>query len=126
MADALHGFEIGVGVHVRHAALLFASDAVLPRDGAASFDADIQNAHGEVDCALFFAGIVGAIEDDWVEVAVTGVKDICDAKVFCGGHLGYLFENCGKCRARDDAVLHDIVRREAAGRGEGGFAALPY
>ena len=126
MADPLHRFEIGVGVHVRHAALLFASDAVLPGDGAAGFDADVEDAHGEADGAFFFAGIIGAIEDDWVEVAVTGVKDIRNAKVFYGGHLGYLFEDGWKCGARDYAVLHDVVRGETAGCGEGSFAALPY
>ena len=76
----------GVGVHVGHAALLLAADAVLAGDGAAGVDADLEDAHGEVDGAFFFAGVVGAVEDDGVEVAVAGVEDVGDAKIFGGGH----------------------------------------
>src|SRR5437870_1112200 len=35
VADALHGLEVGGGVHVGHAALLLAADAVFAGDGAA-------------------------------------------------------------------------------------------
>ena len=38
---------------------------------------------------------------------------------------GDLFEDGGQRGAGDDAVLHDVVRGEASGGGEGGFAALP-
>src|ERR1700733_8175169 len=93
VADALHGFEVGVGIHVGHAALLFATDAVLAGDGAAGFHADVEDTHGEVDGAFFFAGVVLGVEADGVKVAVAGVKDIGHAKVLDGSHLGDSFKD---------------------------------
>src|ERR1700734_1816478 len=47
VADSLHGFEVGGGVHVGHAALLLAAYAMFAGDGAAGVDADFEDAHGE-------------------------------------------------------------------------------
>ena len=76
VADALHGFKIGVRVHVGHAALLLAADAVFARNGPTGFDADIENTHGEVDGTFFFARILLGVKDDGMEVAIAGMKDI--------------------------------------------------
>src|ERR1700748_1938824 len=61
-----------------------------------------------------------------MEVAVAGVKDVGNAQTGLGGHARHLVENAWELGARDDAVLHDVIRRDAAHGGESSFAALPY
>ena len=125
VAHAVHGGEVGLGEHVAHDALLLAADAVLAGDGAAGVDAELEDFVGEIERAFFFAGVRAVVEDHRVEVAVAGVEDVGDAQAGLGGHLVHAREYGRKRGARDDAVLHDVVGRDAAHGGEGGFAALP-
>ena len=60
-----------------------------------------------------------------MQVAVAGVKDVGDAQP-AGLAEPLDFAQHGRKRgARDDAVLHEIVRRDAADGGKGGLASLP-
>ena len=60
-----------------------------------------------------------------MQVAVAGVEDVGDAEADLGGHAGDFVQHAREGGAGDDAVLHDVVGRDAAHGGEGGFAALP-
>ena len=115
----------GSGEHVAHGGLLLLADAVLAGDGAAVIDAEVEDAVGKIHGDLLLAGNGLVVEDHGVEVAVASVEDVGAAEVDLGGHAGDGFKDAGKCGAGDDAILHDVVGRDAAHGGEGGFAALP-
>ena len=125
VAHAVHGGEVGFGEHVAHDALLLSADAVLAGDGAAGVDAELEDLVGEIECALLFAFVGAVVENHGMKVAVAGVEDVGDAQAGLGGHRLHLVEDARERGARDDAVLHDVVGRDAAHGGEGGFAALP-
>src|SRR5579863_3254850 len=60
-----------------------------------------------------------------MKVAVTCVKNIRDAQAGLLAELIDFAENLRQRGARDDAVLNDVVRRDASHSGESRLAPLP-
>jgi hypothetical protein len=75
------------------------------------------------------AGDLAAIalveEDDRMDVAVAGMKDVADPELVALGGRRDAAEDLRHARPRDDAVLGAVVRCEAADRPEGALPALP-
>src|SRR6185436_8435212 len=65
------------------------------------------------------------VADEGVEVAVAGVEDVGHLHVVLGRELIDAVEHLGQLRARDDAVLDEVVRADAAHRRERRLAGLP-
>ena len=124
-ADAVHGVEVGLGEHLGHHLLFLLADAVLAGDGAAGVDAHFEDARGERFGGVLLAGDAAVVEDHGMQVAVAGVKDVGHAQAGFAAMRVDFVEDARKRGARNDAVLHDVVGRDAAHRGEGGFAAFP-
>src|SRR5580700_7947071 len=53
------------------------------------------------------------------------MEDVGDADACCGAEAGDFAHDLREGGAGDDTVLDDVVRRDAAHGGEGGFAAFP-
>src|SRR4030095_7164970 len=64
-------------------------------------------------------------EDDRMDVAVAGVKDVADPELVALGGRGDAAEGLRHARPRDPALLGAVVRCEAADRPEGALPALP-
>ncbi len=124
-ADALHGGEIGFGKHFGHHALFFFADAVFAGDGAARGEAKVENFHRKRESAFFLAGNPAVVENEWVEIAVAGVKNIGDAQAGLLTEPRDFSHHLRKGGAGNHAVLDDVVGRDAAHGGEGRFAAFP-
>ena len=60
-----------------------------------------------------------------MQVAVAGVEHVADAQPDARLERPDAAEHLGQLRPRHDAVLHVVVRRDAAHRGERGLAAAP-
>src|SRR5690242_7161273 len=54
----------------------FDADAVLTGDGAAQLHTELQDFRTETICALPLAGYVGIEQDEGMQVAISGVKDV--------------------------------------------------
>ena len=71
------------------------------------------------------AALAAVEEDQRVQVAVAGVEDVGDAQAGAGGQPPDLLERLAQPRARDAAVLHQVVGRQPADGRERALAALP-
>src|SRR5712692_2250947 len=124
-AHALHRFEVGFRKHHRHELLLFLADAVLAGDRAARLDAEFQNAEGQLLGEALLPGDLAVVEHQGMQVAVAGVEDVGYTQARFRAELFDVAHHLGQRRARDHAVLNDVVRRDASHCGESGLAALP-
>ncbi len=124
-ADAVHGGEVGFGEHFGHHFLFVLADAVFAGDGAAGGDADFEDARGERFGGVLLAGDAAVVEDHGMKIAVACMKNIGDAEACFAAELFNFGEDARQGGAGDDAVLDDVVRRDAGHGGEGGFAAFP-
>ena len=124
-ADALHGGEVWLGKHFGHGAFFVFADAVFAGDGAAGFDAKFENFCGESFGGFFLAGNAAVVENERMEIAVTGVENVGDAESGFAAEARDFAHHLRESGAGNDAVLHDVVGRDAAHGGEGGFAAFP-
>ena len=70
-------------------------------------------------------GLRGVVQHERVQVAVARVEDVGDAHVVLLGQLLDARQHLGQLGARDHAVLHVVVGREPAHRGERRLARLP-
>src|SRR5258705_11421835 len=76
--------EIDLAEHFAHQVALLDADAMFAGQHAAEFDADPQDVVAEGFRPLDLAWSVGIVQDQWMQVAVAGMKHIGDAKVvFC-------------------------------------------
>src|SRR5712671_3456891 len=76
--------EIDLAEHFAHQVALLDADAMFAGQHAAEFDADPQDIGAEGFRSLDLAWSVGIVQDQWMQVAVAGMKHIGDAKVvFC-------------------------------------------
>ncbi len=66
--------------HLRHQVALLDADAMLAGEHAADLDAKPQNVGAEFFGALEFVRIVRIEEDERMQIAVAGMKDIGDAQ----------------------------------------------
>src|SRR5207249_6305058 len=64
-------------------------------------------------------------QDERMEVAVAGMKDVRHAQPMSHARVLYEPQDVWEPSARDDAVLHVIIRREPTHRGERALAARP-
>ena len=124
-ADALHGGQVGFGEHFGHGVFFVLADAVFAGDGATGGDAEVEDLGGQGLGGVLLAGDACVVEDEGMEVAIAGVEDVGDADACFGAEAGNFAHDLGEGGAWDDAVLDDVVGRDAAHGGEGGFAALP-
>src|SRR5262249_51491361 len=72
--------QLALAEHRAHEVALLDADAVLARKDAAHRDAELQDVAAESLGALELARLVGVVEDERVEIAVAGMKDIGDAE----------------------------------------------
>jgi hypothetical protein len=73
--------EVGLAEHFRHQVALLHADAVLAGQHAADLDAKAQDIGAKTFGLLQFARHVGVVEDQRMQIAVAGVKDVGDAAV---------------------------------------------
>src|SRR6185312_1407785 len=75
----LHGFQIGLAEHFRHGHFLVCTDAVLAGDRTARRDANFQDAVRQRLRRFFLPGDGPIVKDQWMKIAVPGMKNIRDA-----------------------------------------------
>ena len=122
----LHRLEVVLAEHPRHVALLVHADAVFAGNGAARFDASmVRISDATFSACAACPGIASSAADERVQVAVAGVEDVADAQAGKYSRFEDAAKHFRLLRPRHDAVLHVVVRRHAAHRGERGFASLP-
>src|SRR5919202_2631156 len=108
-----------------HQVFLLHANAVLARERAACRRAHVHDLGAGVDHPLLSAGLVGVPHDQWVQVAVAGMKHVGDAEARLARDLLDARQGGGQLRARNDAVDRVVVRRQAADGGEGALTAGP-
>ena len=123
--NAVHGGEVGFGEHFRHHVLLLFPDAVFAGDRTARGETEFEDLEREGFGSFFLTRDVAIVEDERVEIAVTSVENIGDAKAGLRTEASDFGHDLRERGAWDDAVLHDVVGGNAAHGGEGGFAAFP-
>ena len=109
----------------RHLRDLLDADAVLAGDAAAERDARLEDLPAGREHALDLVRVALVEEDDRVDVAVAGVEDVADAEAVALGRRRDRAQDLGHARARHDAVLRAVVRREAPDGAERPLARLP-
>ena len=125
-AHALHQRQVVVGEHPRHVLRLVGADAVLAGDRSAGLDAVGQDLGGHRLGPLRLPRDLLVVADQRVQVAVAGVEHVADAQPRALLRAARMRPSTsGSLRARHHAVLHVVVRRHAAHRGERRLAALP-
>src|SRR5438132_4666976 len=117
-ADSVHRLQIGLVEHLRHEGSLVGPYAMFPRDRSAETQTDAKNLAGDILGKLLLSRYFGVVQDERMEIAVAGMKDVGDAQSGLSRECLDLTEDSGDVRARDDSVLHDIVRADTADRGE--------
>src|ERR1700722_6496003 len=123
---ALHRLEVGICIHLGHHTFLFFAHPVLARDGTSGLDAEFENAVGQELCRMFLPFDPAVIEDQWMQVAITGVKHVGHPDSRLGAESLDLVHDARQRRTRDHAVLHNVIRRNAADGGERRFTSFPH
>src|ERR1700674_4274556 len=123
--DPVHRLQVGLVEHLRHERSLVGAHAMLPGDRSAEAQTDAKNIAGDVLSKLLLSRHFGVVQNKRMEIAVAGVKDVGDPKSGLPRKRLDVAENFGDLRARDDPVLHDIVRADAADGGERTAASFP-
>ena len=123
--DAAHEIEVGVGEEERHKFGFFHADAVLAGKRAANFDAITDDFGGGHEGPFELSFVTRIEENDGVQVAVAGVKDVADLKAVLIADLPDAAQSLRKFRTRNDAVEDVIARGQAAERAESVLAAFP-
>src|SRR5260370_40167054 len=80
----VEGAELGRAELHAHLAQLLDADAVLARDGAADLDAQLEDAPAHFLAPLQLPGLVGVVEDAWMDVAVARVEDVAAGEAVLG------------------------------------------
>src|SRR5271167_1211746 len=125
-ADALHGCKIGFTEHLGHHVLFVLPDAVFSGDGTARGQTEFENFIGERFRGFLLPLDMAIVENEWMEIAIAGMKDVGDAKTGFAAETRNLAHYLRQSRSRYHTVLDDVVRRDAAHGSEGGFASLPH
>src|SRR5439155_23239246 len=98
---------------------------VLARERPADVDADVEDRGRDRLGALCVAWNVLVVEDERMEVAVPGMEDARDPQTALLAERIDPPQHLGQARARHDAVLDVVARRDPAHRGERRLAAAP-
>src|SRR5438874_1091292 len=117
--------EVGLGEHCRHQVALLHADAMLAGEHPAHLDAKPQDVGAELFRTLEFARLVCVIEDERMEIAVAGMKDIGHGKAVAFRQFAHALEHLRQPRPRDGPVHAVVIRRDAADRWERRLASGP-
>ena len=98
---------------------------MLACDRAARVDARGHDQPRQLLRALGLARYRGVVADERVQVPVTGVEDVRHPQAVLARELVDPPQHLRQARARDHAVLHVVVGRDPAHRGERRLAGLP-
>ena len=117
--------EVGLAEHLGHQVAFFDADAMFARQHAADLDAQAQYVGPESLGALELAFLHHVENDQGVEIAVAGMKDIAEAQAILFGQDSHLVQYLRQGMARDGAVHADHVGRKAPHGGKRSLAARP-
>ena len=98
---------------------------MLARQHAAHLDAKAQDIGAEGFRPFELARLHGVEDDQGMQIAVAGMKDIAEAQLIMLGQLGHLFQHLRQGMARNGAVHADHVGREPAHGGKRRLAPRP-
>src|SRR5207237_5911155 len=104
---------------------LLHADAVLAGYAAAAADTLFQDLVASLEHALHLFLVAFVEEQDRVNVAIAGVKNVAHAQLILLADPLDLAEDVRQFRARHDAVLCAVARRQPADGAERLLAALP-
>jgi hypothetical protein len=124
-AQPRHAVHLVRVIHGGKVFELLDANAVLAGDRAAHLDAQLENAAGQRLGAREGSRLAAIKQDEWMEIAIAGVKDVCDAQPGLVRHFANTAEGLTELAARHHAVLHDEVGRKPAHGAESALAALP-
>ena len=124
-AQAMELLELGSGKLDAHPIQLLHAHAVLAGNRTADRHAEFEYPLAESLGRLELAGLVGIVEDQGVQVAVAGMKDVADSQSVLRRQGIDAFEYGAELVARDGAIHAVIVGRDASGRRERGLAPGP-
>src|ERR1700724_3360429 len=98
---------------------------MLAGEAAAHLDACRQNLAASFDRVPHLAGLALIIQHDRMDVAVARVKDVSDRKTMALADRIDDAQDIRQPRARYDAILGGVIRREPADGSESPFARFP-
>src|SRR6266478_1156773 len=125
VVDAAHEVEVGVGEYERHELGLFHADPMFAGERAADFEAVTDDFGRGLHGAFELGGIAGIVEDDGVQIAVTGVENVADLKTEVRTDFLDATEGLRKFRTRNHAIEDIVAGSETAERAERVLAAFP-
>src|SRR5690606_141215 len=117
--------QVGLVEHRGHEVTLLHAHPMFAGQDTADLDTELEDFAAELLRPLQLARLVGVIENERVEDAVGGVKDVRHPQAVALGHLAHAAQDFRQAMARDRAVHAVVVRRDAAHGGEGCLAPGP-
>src|SRR5260370_37810471 len=125
MGDGANDIEISVGKKRGEDCGLFHAAGVLAGERTADLHAIADDFGGGFEGAFELRGITRIVEDDGMQVAVAGVKNIADLKAVLLADLLDAAQRLRKFRTRNNAVENVIAGGKAAERTERRFPPFP-
>src|SRR6266850_3125352 len=125
VVDAAHEVEVGVGEYEWHELGLFHADAVFSGERAADFEAVTDDFGRGLHGAFELGGVPRIVEDDGMQIAVTGVENVANLKTELRADFLDAPKGLRKLRTGDHAIQDVIAGSETAQRAEGILAAFP-
>src|SRR5699024_6594608 len=108
-----------------HLVDLFHTDAVFAGNRAAVFQAELADGAAKGLGALEFAGNVGIIENQRMQIAVAGMKDVGYPQAIVLGQVVNTLQDFGQRAAWNGAVHAVVIGRDAPDRRESRLASGP-
>ena len=99
---------------------------MLAGDRAARVDAEHEDQLRKLLRTRGLALDAPVVEHERMQIAVAGVEDVAHTQAVLLGQRVDAAKDLGQLRARHDAVLHVVVRADAAHRRERGLAPAPH
>ena len=125
ITQILHCGQVALGKHLMHKVDFLHANAVLAGYGAAALQAFIQNLVAGEEDPPDLSRVPFVEQENGMNVAVAGVKDVDDPQFVAGGDFRDFAEDVRELRAGDDAVLRAVTGAEPADGSERLLAALP-
>ena len=125
VVDAAHEVEVGVGEEKWHQFAFFHANTVFAGEAAANFDAVANDCGGGLHGALELLVVAEIVENDGMEIAVTGVKDVADLESELIADFLNAAQRLWKLGAGNYAVEHVDAGGDATERAERILATLP-
>src|SRR5260221_10874049 len=105
-----HQIEIRVAKKQWHQFVLFHPHAVLPGQRAAKRNAHTDDFFRGSNRALELFRVARIVKNDWMEIAVAGMKNIADLEAVLLSDRVNLFEDFRELRPRTHSI-QDVIRR---------------